>query len=375
MGASTAASSGTQRESQLQRWALNIGAVLGSVCLLMTLAAVLFGLKPLVFISGSMGPEIPTGSLGLAIPQPVEDLVVGDIVSVVASDEVRVTHRVVEKTEAGLILKGDANPVADLQPYAVDEADKLLFSVPGLGYVVSWLSQPWMYFAGGLLCAYLLYIAFARQGHGRKNDVDGNNEDPGGKAEPDPGKDATPQITHRARGRSGSQLLAAVTVLSLAVASIQLFPLAETTRAAFSTTAQASASVQADVMQPARAIQCTNRSASSNNKIVDFTWTAPIAQSAPLAGYKISVQVKDSAESFSDLLPVSTTSYAVDISRSNGLLYLLIDLLGNLLGSSFDVNFRVYAVYQNGWTAVPALYPAAKGTIAVLGLDRSLRCA
>ncbi|RKS18157.1 signal peptidase [Arthrobacter sp. AG1021] len=155
--------------NRLQRLALNAGAFLGSLCLLMTLAALLFGLKPLVFVSGSMGPGIPAGSLGLAVPTPVEDVAVGDVVSVVTSDDVRVTHRVAAKTEAGLILKGDANPVADLHPYAVDSADKLLVSFPGVGYLVSWLSQPWAYFLGGLLCAYLLYVAFfKRDGAGKR---------------------------------------------------------------------------------------------------------------------------------------------------------------------------------------------------------------
>lgn len=153
---------GARQRYRVQNVALNTGSILGSLCLLMTLAALLFGLKPLVFTSGSMGPGIPTGSLGLAVPTPVEDIAVGDVVSVVTSDEVRVTHRVAEMTEAGLILKGDANPVADLQPYMVDSVDKLLASVPFLGYVVTWLSQPWAYFLGGLLCAYLFYVAFLK---------------------------------------------------------------------------------------------------------------------------------------------------------------------------------------------------------------------
>jgi signal peptidase I len=159
---------GTRKRNGVQNFALNTGAILGSLCLLMTLAALLFGLKPLVFASGSMGPGIPTGSLGVAVPTTVKDIAVGDVVSLVTSGEVRVTHRVVEKTDAGLILKGDANPVADLQPYAVDSADKLLASVPVLGYVVTWLSQPWAYFLGGLLCAYLLYIAYSTREGGVK---------------------------------------------------------------------------------------------------------------------------------------------------------------------------------------------------------------
>ncbi|QEP08381.1 signal peptidase I [Glutamicibacter sp. ZJUTW] len=341
---------GTRKRNRVQNIALNGGAIIGSLCLLMTLAALLFGLKPLVFASGSMGPVIPTGSLGLAVPTQVEDIAVGDVVSVVTSDEVRVTHRVAEMTEAGLILKGDANPVADLQPYAVDSVDKLLASVPFLGYVVTWLSQPWAYFLGGLLCAYLLYVAFG-------NDKSVSN----GKSD--------------SAGHSGTPVfLGAAMVVSLATAAIHLHPLVEPTHAAFSSTAKATSSLQGAVMQPAKILSCSNRTAASNNKVIDFRWQAPSAQNASLAGYKVSVQINDGEEKLSSLLPASTTTYAVDISRSNGLLGLLIDLLGNLLGTTFNVNFRVYAEYDNGWTSAPSLYSNAKGSITLLGLDRTLRC-
>lgn len=191
----------------------------------MTLAALLFGLKPLVFVSGSMGPGIPAGSLGLAVPTPVEDVAVGDVVSVLTSDDVRVTHRVVEKTEAGLILKGDANPVADLHPYAVGSADKLLVSFPGVGYLVSWLSQPWAYFLGGLLCAYLLYIAFFR---GASGGIAADDES-AGELEDAPPTEATRVLP------ALSVLLCLGMVLGLAVQPLQVYP----AQAAFSGSARA----------------------------------------------------------------------------------------------------------------------------------------
>ena len=45
---------------------LTVGAVLGVVCLLLAAGSALFGLRPLVFRSGSMSPTIDTGALGLA---------------------------------------------------------------------------------------------------------------------------------------------------------------------------------------------------------------------------------------------------------------------------------------------------------------------
>jgi hypothetical protein len=78
----------------LRETLLNLGAGLGVMCLLAAVAAIGFGIRPLVFRSGSMGPEIGTGALGLARTVPAAELAVGDVVSVVNSRGVRVTHRV-----------------------------------------------------------------------------------------------------------------------------------------------------------------------------------------------------------------------------------------------------------------------------------------
>lgn len=374
MGKQERIESGARQGNRFQRLALNAGAILGSLCLLMTLAAVLFGLKPLVFVSGSMGPGIPTGSLGLAVPTPVEEVAVGDVVSVVTSEQMRVTHRVAEKTEAGLILKGDANPVADLQPYAVDSADKLLASFPGVGYLVSWLSQPWAYFLGGVLCAYLLYVAFSRH----PEPVVGESVLASSTRKRNSQPDADACAESHGRGhlpRAGiSRLLGMVLVLSTAVSSLQLHPAVESTQAAFTSTAKAVGTFQGAVMQPAKNLSCKDKSSLSGNKVINFAWQAPATQDAKLTGYKVSVQVNDSEEKFSDPLLASTTTYAVDISSSGGLLAVLIDLLGNLFGSKFNVNFRVYAMYDNGWTAAPIVYSGAKGSIGLLGVVRSLHC-
>lgn len=62
------------------------------LCLLITLAGILLGAKPLIFRSGSMEPAIPTGSLPLSLPVDVASLRPGDIVSVTNSSDVRITR-------------------------------------------------------------------------------------------------------------------------------------------------------------------------------------------------------------------------------------------------------------------------------------------
>ena len=85
----------------------------------------------------------------------VADLSPGDVVSVFDGRGVRITHRVVAVDAGGLVLKGDANEVADPLPYRVESADRVVFSVPAGGYVLTWLSGPP---ATLLLGAYLVFL-------------------------------------------------------------------------------------------------------------------------------------------------------------------------------------------------------------------------
>ncbi|NMM91766.1 signal peptidase I [Rhodococcus sp. SRB_17] len=146
---------------------LNVAAVAGLICIGATLASLLFGIKPLVFRSGSMGPEISTGALAFAKAVPATELAVGDVISVDNDQGVRITHRVVELEPAGAntvlaTLKGDANNTPDRLPYTITEADRVFFSIRGLGYVVAWLSSPLATFLGGGLVGAVLVIAFGR---------------------------------------------------------------------------------------------------------------------------------------------------------------------------------------------------------------------
>lgn len=158
------------RLGRLSTWrelTLNLGAILGLLCIVTTIATVAFGIKPLVFRSGSMSPAIGTGALAFAKSTPAADLSAGDIVSVNNAKGTRVTHRIslVEPQGAGavLTLKGDANRVADAEPYVVRSADRVFLSVPKLGYVVSWMSGPLGTFAAGLFIGLILLLAFRRE--------------------------------------------------------------------------------------------------------------------------------------------------------------------------------------------------------------------
>ncbi|WP_230931053.1 S26 family signal peptidase [Dietzia aurantiaca] len=164
------AESGQSQESSRSRareWALNIGAIVGSICIVAAALSMFLGIKPLVFQSGSMSPSITTGALALARTVPAQQLEVGDVVSMTNPSGVRVTHRVTaldpfEDGEVSITMRGDANAADDPMPYSIGEADRVFFHINGLGYAVAWLSSPVAIFLGGMLAGGLGVIAFGR---------------------------------------------------------------------------------------------------------------------------------------------------------------------------------------------------------------------
>ena len=154
------------RSHRLREVALTTGAVLGAVSVLLAIAASLFSVTPLVFRSGSMSPAIDTGDLGIARTVAASDLRVGDIVSVTTSSGTRVTHRVIdlEPTDDGavLTLQGDTNATPDPERYDVTEADRVMFSVPRLGYVAAWLGGPGGMYLGACVLAAVMLVLLSR---------------------------------------------------------------------------------------------------------------------------------------------------------------------------------------------------------------------
>ncbi|MGW6374668.1 signal peptidase I [Rhodococcus sp. NPDC055112] len=239
--------------------ALNVGAIAGLICVLAAAASFFFGIKPLIFRSGSMSPDITTGSLALSHNVPASDLEVGDVVSVLNEQGTRITHRVKEIVSSNadtsvLILKGDANQDADISPYTVTEADRVFFSLPGLGYAVAWLSSPLAIFLGGAFVGGLMVIAFRPAGRtddddpgngsGTPNSAESMNSEPNPVAHGDFDDAPTQQFEMPARhGTAIRALLPARTLMVLGAAGLTAFGgTAVGTTAAFSDSAIATSS-------------------------------------------------------------------------------------------------------------------------------------
>ncbi|MBC7630674.1 signal peptidase I [Aeromicrobium sp.] len=224
---------------------LTVGAILGVLCLVSGGAAVAFDIKPIVFESGSMSPAIDTGALAISRTVPASDLQVGDVVTVRTGKGVRVTHRIQDISlangKATLVLKGDANGVADQQAYVVASAPRVLFDMPRAGYVVSFVSGPIGIFAGGLLVGVVLLTIFR------------------------PGKPRSPST---GEGRRKALSVASVIIIGTCVTGV--FSGAQTQ--AYYTD---SATATSGTFSRAAAVTITSCATSGNN--LTITWTAPVS--------------------------------------------------------------------------------------------------
>lgn len=121
--------------------------IFGICCLLLPF----LGICPYVVLSGSMEPSIQTGSIVFS-DKNVREVNVGDVITYDAGSRY-VTHRVVCKMKEGYITKGDANWEADLKPVPQNRViGKVMFSVPGFGYLIFFL-RTWPF-----ICLLILLI-------------------------------------------------------------------------------------------------------------------------------------------------------------------------------------------------------------------------
>lgn len=128
-------------------------AVTAAAAILATLIAVALilthalGGRIVTVLSGSMEPTYHTGSLLFVRPVDPKEIQSGDVIAYMVTDEIMVTHRVVEILNSNgnpqFRTKGDANSVAD--EALVDGARVVgtpAFSVPLVGYAVNYAQHP-----------------------------------------------------------------------------------------------------------------------------------------------------------------------------------------------------------------------------------------
>ena len=146
-----------QKQLRLFFLLMQILIVIGLV--LLVLPAV-FQIYPNIVVSGSMEPEIPTGSLAyIYAGYPIEKIHTEDVIEYELQNGTEILHRVVAMNtmEKSFKTKGDANENEDLGIVEFEQyRGKLLMTVPYAGYVIAFLGNK--YVIVGMLCACIVYL-------------------------------------------------------------------------------------------------------------------------------------------------------------------------------------------------------------------------
>ena len=127
----------------------------------------LVGLNPYVVLSGSMEPAYQTGSLIYVKKVDPFTLEAGDVITFMMNEDTVATHRIVgvvpdeeDSTVIRFRTKGDANEFEDgtLVHYK-NVIGTPVFSIPYLGYLAGYISQPpGMYIGMTALCILILLM-------------------------------------------------------------------------------------------------------------------------------------------------------------------------------------------------------------------------
>lgn len=129
--------------------------VLGAAVALLWIA----GIRPYAVVSGSMEPGIKVGSVCVVnLNASYSKVKKGDIIAFKVGDGVLVTHRAVSITEDGIITKGDANNADDAAPVGKkDFVGKTLFSIPLVGYIITFIhTRHGLIASAAILAAFIL---------------------------------------------------------------------------------------------------------------------------------------------------------------------------------------------------------------------------
>ena len=152
----------------LKEGVLTLVGLVGLLAIVWLVCAMVFGLSIVVFKTGSMAPEIPTGSAAVVREVQASEIRVGDVITVQREGApLPVTHRVVSiaadpaDPAARIVeLRGDANESNDLAPYTITEAKRVLASFPGFGIALGIMRSPFFLAVTSVAVALLTVWAF-----------------------------------------------------------------------------------------------------------------------------------------------------------------------------------------------------------------------
>ncbi len=143
-------------------------AIAVMVAAMLTYLAPHFGWRVDLVSSGSMEPELKTGSLVITRPVGPQEVMVGDIITFnpkgVTLGENLISHRVIGIETASPLYfktKGDANDKPD--PFTVPARNlegRIFFKAHYVGYVTGFLKTPWGFLLGLVIPGLILITMY-----------------------------------------------------------------------------------------------------------------------------------------------------------------------------------------------------------------------
>ena len=125
----------------------------------------IFGITPMVVLSGSMEPTYPVGSL-IFVDNNVDptSITKGDNITFHMAGSTVVTHRIIEVNaeQKTFTTKGDANNVADSSPVSHSQVigKAYDFAIPLLGYLAVFINSMPGYICIGTLIVAMIIMSF-----------------------------------------------------------------------------------------------------------------------------------------------------------------------------------------------------------------------
>ncbi|MBE6541314.1 MAG: signal peptidase I [Ruminococcaceae bacterium] len=154
--------------TKLQKFINFIAWLLVAVFVVFTLLLVgarFAGLSAYTVLSGSMEPEIMTGSLIYVRPVDTSSIVTGDIITFMLDENTVATHRVIDVlADDGtlrFVTQGDTNPTPDANPvHYKNVIGTPVFEIPLLGYAASFISNPPGVYVTAIILAAIIIVIF-----------------------------------------------------------------------------------------------------------------------------------------------------------------------------------------------------------------------
>ena len=121
----------------------------------------LIGFRSYTVLSGSMEPKFYPGDMVITQHKDKADIKVNDIVTYRDNEGVIITHRIIDETSEGYITKGDNNNVNDAGVLKKENIiGEVKFSIPKIGYVMNFLSDPKAVAVEMILLAVFIFFYF-----------------------------------------------------------------------------------------------------------------------------------------------------------------------------------------------------------------------